>query len=105
MIVPVMAISNLALTRQIYSEETNGAHAHYHEPVPLNVKQSGLCSSSFLEIQNMRYHFLTLNCRTLRRVFLSCVVEVKSVLILTLAFLACFLLEPVSNSCVFKQTG
>ena len=28
----------------------------------------------------------------------------KSVLILTLAFLACFLLEPVSNSCVFKQT-
>ena len=35
MIVPVMAISNLVLTRQIYSEETNGAHEHYHEPVPL----------------------------------------------------------------------
>ena len=35
MIVPVMAISNLALTRQIYSEETNGEHAYYHEPVPL----------------------------------------------------------------------
>ena len=35
MIVPVMATSNLVLTRQIYSEETNGAHAHYHEPVPL----------------------------------------------------------------------
>ena len=34
MIVPVMAISNLVLTRQIYSE---GAHAHYREPVPLNV--------------------------------------------------------------------
>ena len=34
MIVPVMAISNLELTRQIYSEETNGAHAHYREPVP-----------------------------------------------------------------------
>ena len=32
MIVPVMAISNLVLTRQIYSEETNGAHAHYREP-------------------------------------------------------------------------
>ena len=31
-----MAISNLVLTRQIYSEETNGAHAHYREPVPLN---------------------------------------------------------------------
>ena len=28
MIVPVMAISNLVLTRQIYSEETNGPHAH-----------------------------------------------------------------------------
>ena len=36
MIVPVMAISNLVLTtRHIYSEETNGAHAHYREPVPL----------------------------------------------------------------------
>ena len=35
MIVPVMAISNLVLTRQIYSEQTNGAHAHYREPVPL----------------------------------------------------------------------
>ena len=23
------------MTRQIYSEETNGAHAHYREPVPL----------------------------------------------------------------------
>ena len=34
MIVPVMAISNLVLTQQIYSEETNGAHAHYREPVP-----------------------------------------------------------------------
>ena len=31
-----MAISNLVLTQQSYSEETNGAHAHYHEPVPLN---------------------------------------------------------------------
>ena len=36
MIVPVMAISNLVLTQQIYSEETNGAHAHYREPVPLS---------------------------------------------------------------------
>ena len=35
MIVPVMAISNLVLTQQIYFEETNGAHAHYREPLPL----------------------------------------------------------------------
>ena len=35
MIVPVMATSNLVLTQQIYSEETDGAHAHYREPVPL----------------------------------------------------------------------
>ena len=35
MIVLVMAISNLVLTRQIYSQEANGAHAHYREPVPL----------------------------------------------------------------------
>ena len=34
MIVPVIAISNLVLARQIYSKETNGAHAHYREPVP-----------------------------------------------------------------------
>ena len=41
MIVPVMAISNLVLTQQIYSEETNGAHAHYREPVPLNAPVIG----------------------------------------------------------------
>ena len=35
MIVPVMAISNLVLTRQIYSEEANGAHAHNRDRVPL----------------------------------------------------------------------
>ena len=35
MIVPVMAISNLVLTQQIYSEETNGAHAHNRDHVPL----------------------------------------------------------------------
>ena len=52
----------------------------------------------------MRYHFLTLTaCKTLT-CFLSCLVAMKSVLILTLAFLACFLLEPVSRSCVFKET-
>ena len=39
MIVPVMAISNLVLTQQIYSEETNGAHAHYREPVPLRLHE------------------------------------------------------------------
>ena len=37
MIVSVIAISNLVLTQQIYSEETNGAHAHYREPVPLKL--------------------------------------------------------------------
>ena len=39
MIVPVMAISNLVLTQQIYSEETNGAHADYREPVPLKKRK------------------------------------------------------------------
>ena len=39
MIVPVIAISNLVLTQQIYSEETNGAHAHYREPVPLIIQR------------------------------------------------------------------
>ena len=35
MIVPVMAISNLVLIQQIYSGETNGAHAHNRDRVPL----------------------------------------------------------------------
>ena len=35
MIVPVMAISNLVLTQQIYSEETNGSHVHNRDRVPL----------------------------------------------------------------------
>ena len=36
MIVPVMAISNLVLTRQIYSEEPNGAKPHNRDRVPLS---------------------------------------------------------------------
>ena len=36
MIVPVMAISNLVLTRQIYSAEPDGAHAHNRDLVPLS---------------------------------------------------------------------
>ena len=36
MIVPVMAISKSVLTRQIYSKETNGAHAHNRDRVPLS---------------------------------------------------------------------
>ena len=34
MIVPVIAISNLALTQQISSEETNDAHVHNLDRVP-----------------------------------------------------------------------
>ena len=47
MIVPVMAISNLVLTQQIYSEETNGAHAHNCDRVPL-IKYSAYNSQSKL---------------------------------------------------------
>ena len=36
MIVLVMAISNLVLTQQIYTEETNGALAQNRDRVPLN---------------------------------------------------------------------
>ena len=43
MIVPVMAISNLVLTRQIYSEETNGAHAHNRDHVPLTANTNIVC--------------------------------------------------------------
>lgn len=47
----------------------------------------------------MPQNFLALNCKTFYR-FLSYIVVMKTVLILTLGFLACFLLEPV-GSCVF----
>ena len=43
MIVPVIVISKLVLTRQIYSEETNGAHAQYREPVPLKALTNLTC--------------------------------------------------------------
>ena len=41
MIVPVIAISNLMLTRQIFSEESNGAHAHNLDRIPLKVTIPG----------------------------------------------------------------
>ena len=44
MIVPVMAISNLVLIEQIYSEETNGAHAHNRDHVPLRFPVSHIFS-------------------------------------------------------------
>ena len=47
MIVPVMAISNLVLTQQIYSEKTNGAYAHNRDRVPL-IKLITLPTTSFL---------------------------------------------------------
>ena len=45
MIVPVMAILNLVLTQQIYSEETNNAHAHNRDRVPLNKVFYGFASA------------------------------------------------------------
>ena len=42
MIVPVMAISNLVLTQQTYSEETNGAHAHNRDRAPLRNRKSAM---------------------------------------------------------------
>ena len=41
MIVPVIAISNLMLTRQIFSEESNGTHAHNLDRIPLKVTNLG----------------------------------------------------------------
>ena len=48
MMVPVMAISNLVLTQQIYSEETNGAHAHNRDRVPLNLNFRTLNETAWL---------------------------------------------------------
>ena len=49
MIVQKMAISNLVLTRQSYSEETNGAHAHYREPVPLTLSIPSLWKNTLMK--------------------------------------------------------
>ena len=43
MIVPVMVISNLVLTRQIYSEQTNSALAHNRDRVPLTCPMGKCC--------------------------------------------------------------
>ena len=51
MIVPVMAISNLVLTQQIYSEETNGAHAHNRDRVLLNT------SRDISKLERLRFTF------------------------------------------------
>ena len=48
-----MVISNLVLTRQIYSEETNGAHAHYREPVPLRNHEETFKPSSLSSKQRL----------------------------------------------------
>ena len=47
MIVPEMAISNLVLTRQKYSEEANGAYAHN----PWSRPFKGLVSLNFMWIK------------------------------------------------------
>ena len=52
MIVPVMAISNLVLTQQIYSEETNDAHAHYREPVPLTDRRGAAGSLTEISLKS-----------------------------------------------------
>ena len=39
MIVAVMAITNLVSTQQIYSEETNSAHVHNRDRVPLSCNE------------------------------------------------------------------
>ena len=59
MIVPVIAISNLVLTQQIYSEETNGAHAHYREPVPLKENAENLNYHPILRRKEELYLFLS----------------------------------------------
>ena len=63
MIVPVMAISNLVLTQQIYSEETNGAHAHYREPVPLILYTS--IQDGFERLARFKVAFTTLSSAVL----------------------------------------
>ena len=60
MIVPVMAISNLVLTQQIYSEETNGAHAHYREPVPLRMTNVFVKACVLVNVSSCFYSRVTL---------------------------------------------
>ena len=64
MIIPVMAISNLVLTQQIYFEETNDKHAHNNDRVPLKRRLEStfrivltsilLCTTAYSRIQQNR---------------------------------------------------
>ena len=69
MIVQVMAILNLVLTQQIYSEETNGAHAHYREPVPLknlqNTKYPNKFRCMLLRIQPQKKRHINIETFTM----------------------------------------
>ena len=82
MIVPVMAISNLVLTQQIYYEETNGAHAHYREPVPLRKSKS---EGKLLKISDGKIkHFYTILAKKLENMgchFGRCICTYFSLLI------------------------
>ena len=53
MIAPVMAISNSVLTQQIYSEETNGAHAHNRDRVPLNLQTNNQSESDNVRVEHI----------------------------------------------------
>ena len=59
MIVPVMAISNLVLTQQIYSEETNGAHAHNRDRVQQEWQKSSRFSLEKNQLYTCIKHFFT----------------------------------------------
>ena len=109
MIVPVMAISNLVLTRQIYSEETNGARAHYREPVPL--KRMPLLADyhviDFRQIHWLRGKISLTCCREQKAAFLSvaltlwfcCLYERWTIILVEMFSDMCYLKDNVPRNC------
>ena len=68
MIILVMAISNLVLTQQIYSEETSGAHAHNPDRVPLKCYHDFRLPFFFarLAVQYLKYMVWKLQLHTIK---------------------------------------
>ena len=72
MIVPVMAISNLVLTQQIYSEETNGAHAHNRDRIPLKRAKTAERSSTTCECIFHQVAVKNVNVKVVKTIYCQC---------------------------------
>ena len=72
MIVPLMAISNLVLTQQIYSEETNGVHAHNCGRIPLKQAKTVERNSTMCECIFHQVAVKNVNVKVVKTIYCQC---------------------------------